>query len=424
MSWDGLLVETGDVNIDMRKPSNKKARKYQTLLEALSLKQIVTKPTRVTRTSKTLIDHVVVNFSQNINYTDIVPCSMVGDHDAPFACINVRVTRFQPRFKLLRNEKELDENAFKEDFPLLPLDVVYGLESLDDMVDALNCLMKDFLDRHTPVRRVKVTRPPAPWLQTEEIRQLQKDRDQLRAQAHKKGGEISWAAFRDVRNKIKSVVDKARRSFFANALSTRRPKDVWKMIHRVLHPSPKTLREDTEKLNRYFISTATRTLSTKSDSTHDLLDLVRSSPNQADEMSTFALRNVSSGEVLKEISRLRSDCSTGVDQIPVKFVKLASDYLSGPLTYIINSCINTSSFPKTWKTTRVSPIPKVNNLGSEKDYSPVSILPSPSKIFERLVLNQILVFIEKQALLPSSITGYRRGHSTTTALMGIRDDIK
>ena len=104
------------------------------------------KPTRVTRTSKTLIDHIVVNFPQNITYTDVIPCSMVGDHDAPFACIDVRVPRFQPRFKFLQNEKELDENAFKEDFSLLPLDVVYGLESPDDMVDALNSLMKDCLD--------------------------------------------------------------------------------------------------------------------------------------------------------------------------------------------------------------------------------------------------------------------------------------
>ena len=71
----------------------------------------------------------------------------------------------------------------------------------------------------------------------------------------------------------------------------------------------------------------------------------------------------------------------------------------------------------------MSPIPKVDNPVSEKDYRPVSILPSLSKIFERLVLNQILVFIEKQALLASSISGHRRGHSTTTVLMGIRDDI-
>ena len=143
------------------------------------------------------------------------------------------------------------------------------------------------------------------------------------------------------------------------------------MIHRVLHPSPKPLREDPEKLNRYFISTATRTFGTKPDSTHDLLDLVRSFPDLADELSTFVLRNVSRDEVLKEISRQRSDCSTGIDQIPVKFVKLASDYLYGPLTYIINSRINTSSFPKTWKTARVPPIPKVDNPVNEKDYRPV-----------------------------------------------------
>ena len=195
------------------------------------------------------------------------------------------------------------------------------------------------------------------------------------------------------------------------------------MIHRVLHPSSKPLRENPEKMNRYFISTATRTLGTKPDSTHDLLDLVRSFPDQADELSSFALGNVSRDEVLKEISRLRSDCSTGIDQIPVKFIKLASDCLSGALTFIINSCINTSSFPKTWKTARVSPFPKVDNPVNEKYYYPVSIRPSLSKIFERLVLHQILVFIGKHALLVSSISGYQKRHSTTTVLMGIRDDI-
>ena len=76
----------------------------------------------------------------------------------------MHLPRFKPRFKFLQNEKELDENAFKEDFSLLPLDVVYGLESPDDTVDALNSLMKDCLDRHAPLRRVKVTRPSAPWL--------------------------------------------------------------------------------------------------------------------------------------------------------------------------------------------------------------------------------------------------------------------
>ena len=111
---------------------------------------------------------------------------------------------------------------------------------------------------------------------------------------------------------------KARRPFLANALSSRRPKEVWKVIHRVLHPSPKLLREDPEKRNRYFIFTATRTLGTKPDTTHDLLDLVRTFPDQAGELSTFVLRNVSRDKVLKEISRLRSDCSMCIDQKKVR----------------------------------------------------------------------------------------------------------
>ena len=39
------------------------------------------------------------------------------------------------------------------------------------------------------------------------------------------------------------------------------------------------------------------------------------------------------------------------------------------------------------------------------------------------MLNQILVFIKKQALLPPSISGSRKGHSTTTVQMVISDDI-
>ena len=138
VSWDGLLVLTGDVNIDMLKPLDSRTVKYQSILDVFRLKQIVTKPTHITRTSTTLLDHIIVNLSQNITYTDVIPCSIVSDHNAPFACINVRVPRFQPRFKYIRNERHFNANAFKEDFSSLPLNIVYGLGSSDDMVDVMN----------------------------------------------------------------------------------------------------------------------------------------------------------------------------------------------------------------------------------------------------------------------------------------------
>ena len=55
---------------------------------------------------------------------------------------------------------------------------------------------------------------------------------------------------------------------------------------------------------------------------------------------------------------------------------------------------------------------------SEKDYRPVSILPALSKVFERLVLKQLISYIDEVSLLAPSISGFRKDHSTVTALLG------
>ena len=270
-------------------------------------------------------------------------------------------------------KKNLSECAFQEDFSSLPLDVVYGLECADDMVDAMNLLIRDCIDRHTPLRRTKVTRPPAPWLQTDEIRLLQLERDHLMMRAHEYGSEASWNAIREVHNKIKSVINKARGSFFSKALSSKRPKEVWKVIHRILNPSPKLLRENPHELNRYFVSTATRIMGSEPDDSTDLLDYRNSLPEHP---TGFTLRKVTFEEVLKEINRLHSDSSTGYDQIPVKYIKFGKDHLAGPLMHIINTCSAALMFPCVWKTTHVSPILEIDQPIDKSDFRPVSILPA------------------------------------------------
>ena len=116
-----------------------------------------------------------------------------------------------------------------------------------------------------------MTRPPAPWMNSDEIRKLQAVQDKLRYEAHKENSDDeSWVAFRAVRNKIKSVINKSERVF---AFSSKRPKDVWRVVHRILHPSPKTLQADPDRLNTFFLSTNERTLGTKPDKRSDLTDL-------------------------------------------------------------------------------------------------------------------------------------------------------
>ena len=59
-----------------------------------------------------------------------------------------------------------------------------------------------------------------------------------------------------------------------------------------------------------------------------------------------------------------------------------------------------------------------------KDYRPVSILPILSKVYERVVLEQITNFIEKKLIYHHYQSGYRKNHSTATLLAKLRDDIK
>ena len=67
-------------------------------------------------------------------------------------------------------------------------------------MDLLYSLVTECLDRHAPLKKVKVTRPPAPWMASDEIREFQATRDTVRAQACCSGTYETSTAFRAVRN--------------------------------------------------------------------------------------------------------------------------------------------------------------------------------------------------------------------------------
>jgi len=82
-----MVVLTGDINFDLISRPDSLVTRYSNSLDMFGLQQIVTKPTRVTRTSRTLIDHIITNYPMRISVTDVIPNSTVSDHDALFACI-------------------------------------------------------------------------------------------------------------------------------------------------------------------------------------------------------------------------------------------------------------------------------------------------------------------------------------------------
>ena len=168
------------------------------------------------------------------------------------------------------------------------------------------------------------------------IRSLQQQCRLMRFEAHKhQSSEEKWNAFRKIRNQLKTVIKKAKRTFTIKALSSRRPKDVWKVIHRILHPSSQPLRADPNQLNSHFASTAERVTGNQPTLTEkDLYHLIQTLPENPG--STLSLQQVTYNDVLSEIKGLRSDCSSGPDNVPVKFIKLVAEPLTSPLTHILN----------------------------------------------------------------------------------------
>ena len=116
----------------------------------------------------------------------------------------------------------------------------------------------------------------------------------------------------------------------------------------------------------------------------DLYQLINCFPQ--DSESSFHFRQVTYDEVLRETKGLRSDCSTGPDDIPTKFIKLVTEHLTSPLTYTINTRDTRQEFPLLWKLASISQLHKVDEPQVIGDYRPFSILAALSKIYEKLTM--------------------------------------
>ena len=57
------------------------------------------------------------------------------------------------------------------------------------------------------------------------------------------------------------------------------------------------------------------------------------------------------------------------------------------------------------------------------NYRPVANLPFLSKLMERVVLRQLINYLQSNSLLPEMQSAYRRGHSTETAVLRVHSDL-
>ena len=133
---------------------------------------------------------------------------------------------------------------------------------------------------------------------------------------------------------------------------------------------------------------------------------------------------VSENKILKYLHNISANKATGLDGIPSCFVIDSASVIVCPLTHAINLSIIQGVVPDDLKSARGVPHFKKNDKTEVGNYRPVSILSIISKVFERVVYDQIEGFLDQKKLLYKFQSGFRSRFSTDTCLIHLTDFIK
>ena len=79
--------------------------------------------------------------------------------------------------------------------------------------------------------------------------------------------------------------------------------------------------------------------------------------------------------------------------------------------------------PTEWKKVKVTPLHKSGTKDDPRNYRPIFVLAVVSKVIERLIHKQLARYFDEHNLLCKSQSGFRRMHSTETAVTYFADEI-
>ena len=134
----------------------------------------------------------------------------------------------------------------------------------------------------------------------------------------------------------------------------------------------------------------------------------------------FKFKNITSNNIKNEIDKLNPKKSCISNDIPAKILIGNSDIVCKTLSNIYNQCKNNHDYPIPLKVAEVTPVYKPNEKNEKifkKNYRPVSLTPIVSKLFERVMFDEISLYIDK--FLSAYLFGFRKGHNTEQCLIAM-----
>ena len=149
-------------------------------------------------------------------------------------------------------------------------------------------------------------------------------------------------------------------------------------------------------------------------------DFTPASPEMVLEEEDFIIGD---SDVMDAIDQINANSSCGPDGIPAILLKKCKSQLCKPIRLIWTESFQTGIVPKYYKTSYVTPLFKKGNRVEASNYRPISLTSHIIKIYERILRQKIVYYLEANNLLCHNQHGFRSGRSCLTQLLSHFDDI-
>lgn len=368
-------------------------------------------PTHFTATNSTLLDLFLVSNKINILLYDQLSASCFSKHDLIFMTYNFQLVIPVERITF-RDFKNINYSFLEDEFFKIDWNVFYCLTSVDDQLSFLEQALNYLFDLTVPIKTKIISNKHKPWF-SPEIKDYINQRDLAYARWKRFRTTTLHEDYLAAKRRTNKMIKKAKSDFYAEKFSSAiGSKRTWQTIREVgigksTNQEPCLIDADT--INEKFLNVPM----VQADQNY----YINNHSNNNSE-SFFSFAAVDQCDVLSSLLSIKSN-SIGLDGINPKFLKILLPQLLPIITFFFNKILTSSYFPSNWKIAKIVPIPKAGS-----DYRPIAILPFLSKVFERIMHNQITSFLDNNNLLTDRQSGFRKKHSCITALVDVTEEIR
>lgn len=418
------IILIGDTNINIiPERINSQGNEYLNLTAQHGLLPTHSLPTR----DKNCLDHVLQKSS--LESTTFILDVDLTDHLPIFHNIK---TKLKPT-KSVSSSIYMNYNSIYADVMSADFSLITQTLDPDVAAEMLVSTIGKIINKHSVLlNTTSKQRILKPWI-TKGLLRCIRNRDdmhrKLKLDPDNYSLRITYIRYRNFCNKLlKNLKHVHERHALQKANN---PKATWKAIKSIIQldstkRSPRELLNvnsnkvsSVNSVNEYF-STVGRNLAQKFYETAERLNYI---PEDDMVVNSLVLLPTDEWEIAEVIKGLRRDAAAGWDAIPVHLIQKCSNNLIPYITHICNISMSNGIFPKCFKKAIVHPIFKSGNRDNVENYRPISVLPTLSKILEKILNIRLVNFMHRNNVLAPNQFGFRRGKSTESAIGSLVDQI-